>query len=160
MHKATLPALAVAVVPPTGDFPTVGISPDGLRRFIADHGGADALKGLCTAEVCERFVKPETAATGESYADLLASQPSTAADVGTATVFVSHAWSHMFLDIVDALLSWDKRTRGGRRPDDGEWPTQAVDGEQSTPASPTGNASLVELTRGTERVVVAPTTCH
>ena len=60
------------------------------------------MKGLTTTEVNDKFVKAATFATQSSYCDMLSSQGHAA--VGLATVFISHVWKYLFLDVVDALL--------------------------------------------------------
>jgi hypothetical protein len=80
--------------------------------------------------VVQRVIKPATAHTGESYADLLLAQarhctatarraeltghglraqgrrdPAGRPFVARATVFVSHAWSYTFDDLVAALMA-------------------------------------------------------
>jgi len=62
--------------------------------------------GLTTNDVCEKFIKPPTFAQKSSYCELLRSQNHPA--VGTATVFISHAWKYYFLDVVDALVDFFK----------------------------------------------------
>lgn len=54
---------------------------------------------------------------GGSYADVLMKRPDSAALVGQATVFVSHAYGYLFLDAVDAIASWEARNpRAGGEP--------------------------------------------
>ena len=79
-----------------------GVRLDYYQEFIAACGGRDSLEGLTTTEVNENFVKPATAHFQLSYCDMLSSQRHAA--VGLATVFISHAWKYLILDVVDALL--------------------------------------------------------
>lgn len=92
-------------------FPSLGITLQGITLFMEKCGGSEAMAGLCTAAVCERFVKPATAASQDSYVRLLADAESPA--VGPATVFVSHAWGHEFVDVVAALTAWERRHSSG-----------------------------------------------
>ena len=80
-----------------------GVRLDYYQEFIAACGGRDSLKGLTTTEVNENFVKPATAHFQSSYCDMLSSQRHAAVGL-LATVFTSHAWKYLFLDVIDALL--------------------------------------------------------
>lgn len=83
--------------------PKLGISLDALKAFISSS--RVSLEGLSTAQVCALVIKPLTQDTGKSYCELYEGT----ALVGVPTVFVSHAWSHCFLDVVAALLQWAGR---------------------------------------------------
>jgi hypothetical protein len=83
-------------------FPKDGVRLSFATEFINSCGGRDQLSGLTTNDVCERFVKPPTLAFKSSYCEFLRAQSHPAVD--TATVFISHAWKYMFLDVVDAIL--------------------------------------------------------
>ena len=52
-------------------FPKHGVRLDYYHEFIAACGGRDALKGLTTTEVNDKFVKAATFATQSSYCDML-----------------------------------------------------------------------------------------
>ena len=83
-------------------FPMDGVRLSAFDQIIEACGGRDALAHITTTQVCERFVKPATARLEASYCEMLAQwQPGA---VGKATVFISHAWKCVFLDVVDALL--------------------------------------------------------
>ena len=71
-------------------FNELGVELSVSQEFIDICGGRDALKGLTTTEVCNRFLMPLTEALGQSYCDQL--RGSGCAHVKTANVFVSHAW--------------------------------------------------------------------
>ena len=92
-------------------FPRAGISPAGLRSFIESCGGEGALRSLNTEAVCARFILPSCAGGARSYCEVL--EDSAEGGVGTATVFVSHAWGYAFLDVCSALLAWSDRQEGG-----------------------------------------------
>jgi len=95
---------------PTGDdFPTDGITLNGIKHFIESHGGEQAFTGLRTTDVCDRFLKPSTVDQGESYGGLAKTDPTRNGHIGQATAFVSHAWEHEFLDVVAALEDFDLR---------------------------------------------------
>ena len=49
------------------DFPTKGITLQGIKHFISLHGGEEAFSGLRTTDVCDRFLKPSTVDHQESY---------------------------------------------------------------------------------------------
>lgn len=91
-------------------FPKHGLTLAGIMRFMDEAGGRDALMGMTTTEVCS-LVKATTASSGGSYCSMLETQGS--AYVGRATVFVSHAWSYKFLDVVDALVGWSEKPPPG-----------------------------------------------
>ena len=63
---------------------------------------------MTTTDVCEAIVKPATLACKSSYCDMMVDQGH--GSVGTAVVFISHAWKYKFLDVVDALKSHFKAT--------------------------------------------------
>ena len=64
---------------------------------------------LGPTEVCESVVKPATIATQSSFCDMFVGKGRSDV-VGTAVVFISHAWKYKFLDVVDALKSHFKAT--------------------------------------------------
>jgi hypothetical protein len=57
-----------------------------------------------TAEICSGFIKPATSKYRCSYCEYLADVDATL--VGKATVFISHAWTSKFLDVVEALVEF------------------------------------------------------
>ena len=103
--------------------PTDGLSLAALRAFVAEHSAegrtfapapceaADArslpLSELTTTQVCDRIIKPATAERRCAYSTLLAGRSDAAGRplVAKATVFVSHAWSYRFLDLVDTIVA-------------------------------------------------------
>ena len=97
--------------------PSWGLSLSALREvagrasevFSASASAPTPLSGM-TADVVQHLICPLTASDRCSYAELLLlrAAPGTTrghpgADVGEATVFVSHAWGCPFLDLVDAV---------------------------------------------------------
>ena len=89
-------------------FPTLGVKLKVFLQFIEDNGGRDAFskrpivkEPLTTTDVCNKFVKPITSTKGHSYCELLVERNSP--DVGEASVFISHAWKYIFLDVIDSL---------------------------------------------------------
>lgn len=56
-----------------------------------------------------KFVLTATAKKQCSYLDLLRARPDSSKLVGEATVFVSHSYSYLFLDVVDAISAWAAR---------------------------------------------------
>lgn len=82
-------------------FPKEGVTLDVFDQFIELAGGEEALKGLTTTDVCNKFLKRMTKRHKESYCDQLKRQGSK--HVGLAHLFVSHAWKYRFLDVVSAI---------------------------------------------------------
>jgi len=80
---------------------TEGLTFAAVLAFVDSIGGAQAVAGLTTAEVVEFHVKQKTAADAIAYVELV--RRSSASAVGPANVFISHAWSYLFTDLVDAL---------------------------------------------------------
>ncbi|KAH9140414.1 hypothetical protein AeRB84_015363 [Aphanomyces euteiches] len=76
-----------------------------FKRFIELHGGRAAFTNLTTGDVCTRFLLPYTAATKFqlSLVDHVRQQPDGHLYAKPAMWFVSHAWSYLYLDVVDAL---------------------------------------------------------
>jgi hypothetical protein len=72
-----------------------------IQDFYELCGGRDKLEGITTRQVCRKFVKPRTESCLSSYCEILDKQHHPA--VGIATVFISHYWDHLFLDLVEAL---------------------------------------------------------
>eukprot|EP01039_Chlorochromonas_danica_P006268 gene6268-6909_t len=85
-------------------FPKNGVRLSSFHEFVEACGGMDNLQGLTTADVCARFVMPMTRSLRCSYCDLL--DKTSHAAVGTATVFVSHAWQYLFLEVVETLQGY------------------------------------------------------
>jgi hypothetical protein len=78
------------------EFPTVGVKLSLMRRLAAELG-----EGGTTTDLCVRVSLVKTAEEKCSLAEYLRKiYPD---EVGTATHFVSHAWSYTFADVVDAL---------------------------------------------------------
>ena len=82
---------------------------EGLKlSFILNHfydfcGGRSGLAGKTTSQVNEEFQKKITAVSRLSFCEYLKSNGHHRSAVGVATVFISHAWSYEFLEIMDAL---------------------------------------------------------
>ncbi len=83
------------------DFPKSGLKLSFLEEFYEACGGKEALSGLTTTDVCTQFVKPQTLAMKCSYCEMLRNDNHPAVDI--ATVFISHAWKYLFLDVMEAL---------------------------------------------------------
>jgi hypothetical protein len=84
------------------DFPKAGVKLfEGIQDFYDRCGGKEVLEGLTTTDVSNIFVKPQTENRLCSYCEMLESQHHPA--VGIATVFISHAWKYLFLDVICAL---------------------------------------------------------
>jgi len=78
--------------------------------FIANNGGTEHFQGLSTTDVCNKILKPATEAEQLSYCEFLKGLSLDSNEVGTAEVFISHAWKYMFLDVVSAIQSHFKDT--------------------------------------------------
>ncbi|KAF0700902.1 Aste57867_8588 [Aphanomyces stellatus] len=88
----------------TGATPPLGATLGFFKHFVHLHGGRDVFQGLTTKVVCDRFVRPFTATTHLSLVDHLGlSAKGRDEYVKPASWFVSHAWSYVFLDVIDAL---------------------------------------------------------
>eukprot|EP00457_Paulinella_chromatophora_P000829 gb/GEZN01000829.1/.p1 GENE.gb/GEZN01000829.1/~~gb/GEZN01000829.1/.p1 ORF type:complete len:1062 (+),score=199.70 gb/GEZN01000829.1/:200-3385(+) len=93
----------------SGKVPRLGVSVQYLLAFSETHLQAGSLLPSHTSkDVVENLIKPQTLATKTSFVDQLsASNVGQAQFVRVATVFLSHAWSYKFLDVVDAVrLHW------------------------------------------------------
>jgi len=82
-------------------FSKAGVAVSLLEEFVDQHGGRSRFTGLTTTQVCEDILKPVTLSAQTSYCEYMELQNHH--KVGTATVFVSHAWLFHFLDVVNAL---------------------------------------------------------
>ena len=82
-------------------FAIEGVRLSYFRDFIASCGGCETLRDLNTTDVCNRFVKPMTAATKCSVCELLRHENN--AVLADSNVFISHAWKYKFLDVVEAV---------------------------------------------------------
>ena len=82
-------------------FAKEGVRLSYFSDFITSCGGYDALRDLTTTDVCNRFVKPMTAATKCSVCELLRYENN--AVLAASNVFISHAWKYKFLNVVDAV---------------------------------------------------------
>ncbi|KAK3245136.1 hypothetical protein CYMTET_45279 [Cymbomonas tetramitiformis] len=79
----------------------LGITLGELQRFVTEIQ-EQLRQGWSTADVCEHVVKPITADAKCSYVQLVAAR---GGRVGTATVFVSHAWRYTFAEFAEAVLT-------------------------------------------------------
>jgi tetratricopeptide (TPR) repeat protein len=88
-------------VPGTDSFPKLGVKLSYFETFIQECGGKHCFRDLTTKDVLMAFVGPMTLESKDSYCNLLYAQNHPA--VTTATVFVSHTWKFLFLDVLKAL---------------------------------------------------------
>jgi tetratricopeptide (TPR) repeat protein len=84
------------------DLSRSGVRLSYFRAFIKMCGGRERLHGKTTFQVMEEFVKGPTKDTKLSWCDHLVSKGDPEKFVATAGVFLSHAWTYEFLDVVDA----------------------------------------------------------
>ena len=111
-----------AAPPPSFVVPEIGISVQAARKMLQQTIDAGVAEPL-TSEVCFKLVKPATAEARISYCEMLwkagKDMPTRTApkgkilkaDVGKASVFVSHAWSRPFAETVEAMASWERSHR-------------------------------------------------
>ena len=78
-----------------------GISVAGFQEFIDLHGGREACEGKTTSAV-KPLVLASTARMTAAATTILSPT-----HVARATVFLSHVYSGGFLDVVDAVASWE-----------------------------------------------------
>ncbi|CAK4352082.1 unnamed protein product [Aphanomyces euteiches] len=81
----------------------LGLTLGFFKHFVEIHGGRKAFQGLTTGAVCTKFLLPYTASTKLSLVEHVGRQPDGHLYAKPATWFVSHAWSYLYLDVVDAL---------------------------------------------------------
>jgi hypothetical protein len=91
----------MANVDDISSFPKLGVKMAHFEEFIEQCGGIECFKDLTTRDVSKKFVRPMTLESKESYCGMLQSKGHSA--VATASVFVSHAWKYLFLDVKKAL---------------------------------------------------------
>ena len=78
----------------------LGVRPAFLKAFKAKWG--HVTHGVSTGQVCKQLVKPLTCRSrGSICEDLMRAE---SCDVGQATLVLSHSWSNLFDDTVDAVL--------------------------------------------------------
>ena len=89
-------------------FPKLGLKLSYLLTdFISLCGGRAALEGKTTTDVNLQFQKKITESSKLSFCDHLNQHQSTNHPaVDLATVFISHAWKYLFLDVMDALWAY------------------------------------------------------
>jgi len=103
------------------DIPRHGLSVAALRSFVHDRKGKiylpseyelkydpDAVplrfEELTTAQINGRVVKPETAFQVCSYSEKIADELFDGRSaIGLANVFISHAWSYNFMEVIEAI---------------------------------------------------------
>jgi hypothetical protein len=81
--------------------PILGVSLAAFDVVIAAAGGRAALGGKTTEWLKHNFVLAATASRQCEYSSILPAEL-----VGTANVFLSHAYDYAFLDAVDAMVTW------------------------------------------------------
>lgn len=82
-------------------FPKFGITMAGIREFIKTSGGASAVNTMTGYDICDKFIKPATQASKNSYCDMLAAKKSP--HVKAANIYVIHAWKFNFANAIDNL---------------------------------------------------------
>ena len=91
-------------------FPKLGMKCSRFEEFIDKCGGRDSLREKSTTQINDEYLKPLTITKGLSYCDTLLDEISSdggqsEVTVAPATVFISHAWSSNFLEVVDAFIN-------------------------------------------------------
>ncbi|KAJ3041418.1 Kinesin light chain 3 [Rhizophlyctis rosea] len=97
------PAVSPLENPVTDPLPLLGVRLSFLPKFINQCDGRGALRGLTTAQVCEKFIHPQTTSQKSFCHRLSTESPS---DIGTANWFISHCWQYTFLDVLDSIISF------------------------------------------------------
>jgi hypothetical protein len=99
-NTSLLSSLNLQTLPPVS---LAGISLRYLQdEFIAQCGGRNALENKSTTDLCNQYILPITQPYQCSFCDLLQAHHHYAYH-HTADVFISHAWSYKFLDVIDIL---------------------------------------------------------
>ncbi len=101
----------------TSDFPSDGVRLSYLPEFIdKECGGREKIKDYTTYQICENFIATKTKEQRISYVDFLRKVDSDNESrksqqiapvprlIRKAEVFISHAWSSKFIDVIDTLL--------------------------------------------------------
>ena len=85
----------------------IDIPREGVRLRVLKALAKDTGKELTTLDMCEQIIKTKTQAEQTSFAHLIKTkkfEPElTPDDLGTATIFVSHAWRYHFVQLVEAI---------------------------------------------------------
>ena len=113
-------------------FPKMGVTIQVFLDFIEDNGGQKRFEGLTTEDVTDGkagFILKATQEHKCSYCELLQYQKDP--NVGTATVFISHACKQNFLQVVNALQNHFKDT-----PDVFVWFSSFSNNQHLTPNLP------------------------
>ena len=95
--------------------PLDGLTLSDLRAFIDAHNGRAVFEGKTTEDVKQTVVKPRAEAWGGAYTEELRRR-SGSGGPARANVFVSHVYSGLFLDAVDALEAWEARQAAAGAP--------------------------------------------
>jgi len=85
------------------DLSRFGVRLSYFREFVNICGGRSVLEKLTTGAVKEKFVMPLTKDSQLSLCEQLLLEENGADFVATAKVFLSHAWTYPFLDVLDAV---------------------------------------------------------
>ena len=91
------------------NFPVRGMNLDGLTAFVKHCGGNRAFvhqdgTPMTTFDVVQAYIRPLTEASKSSYCTHAHSNSQDG--VGAAEVFISHAWSYNFIDLIEAVLHY------------------------------------------------------
>jgi tetratricopeptide (TPR) repeat protein len=103
---ASTPLVSEQQLPP---FSTLGIRFSKIGLIIDLLGGREALAGKTTTQVNEDHLMPLTTQSGLSLCDQLLLRPEPLSEPANSTViseanwFISHAWSYLFLDVIEAV---------------------------------------------------------
>jgi hypothetical protein len=79
-----------------------GVAVAYLSWLRATVGGS--LGRMTTSQFCQLYVRPFTWCSRGSLTERLMARDDTAQHVGEATWFISHTWSNVFADTLDAVL--------------------------------------------------------
>ena len=91
----------------------LGVSLEFLLKFCADHAYYDGFSYYTTADICRNIVLTETIQERVAYIDLYRGQcdEDGVPYFSPATVYVSHAWSGYFRDLVDVAGAYQRDHR-------------------------------------------------
>ncbi|EGD80080.1 hypothetical protein PTSG_10354 [Salpingoeca rosetta] len=99
-----------------------GVSAAGLRKFFQElmdefvDRDTDKLRALTTADTCNTVVLPRTKEKQCAFLELMDPE-----HIGTATVFVSHAWRYKIADVLATMVEFAEEEKRHGRPEPYFW---------------------------------------
>lgn len=84
----------------------IGIKTSYFEKFIEDNGGMQQFHGLSTKQVCVKCIEEKCQITNLSISQQLQNSSYGAKQyVGKPKWFISHSWSNLFLETVEAIIA-------------------------------------------------------